>query len=100
MSIACCIHDMDVSRCVQEVLVREGYDCEEFLSETSLLRTMKNRNFELIVTDGGTEIDLEERQFSFFHLSTLTRTPVFVMLDARSPEGVAYLLSQRLQNNF
>jgi len=92
MTIACYIRDEKLTRSIQEILSRAGMECEGFLSETSLLRTMRRRNFDLILVDTGFETNAEERIFSWLNCRTGESTPVVVMSSSRSADRVAYAL--------
>jgi len=92
MTIACYIRDEKLTRSIQEILSRAGMECEGFLSETSLLRTMRRRSFDLILVDTGFEASAEERIFSWLNCRTGESTPVVVMSSSRSADRVAYAL--------
>lgn len=92
MSIACYIHDDAVSQHVHGVLARAGFECERFLSETSLLRALKRRDFELILVDTGIEPPSEERVFSWLNCRTGETTPVVLLSFARSADQIAFAL--------
>lgn len=92
MSIACYISDDAVSQNVQEVLSRAGFECERFLSETSLLRTLRHRNFDLILVDTNIAPPAEERVFSWLNCRTGESTPVVLLSSTRSPDRVAFAL--------
>jgi len=90
--IACYIRDEKTSRHIQDTLMRAGFACEAFLSETSLLRTMRRRRFDLVLMDTGVESDAEERMFSWLNCRTGESTPVVVLSSSRSPHRVALAL--------
>ena len=92
MTIAYYIRDKELSRNVQKTLVDAGLDCEDFLSETSLLRTLRYRSFDLILLDTSTEADIEEHVFSWVHCRTGEITPVVVMSSSRHTDLLAYAL--------
>lgn len=92
MNIACFIQDGAVFLHVQSVLARAGFNCERFLSEISLLRTMRRRSFDLILVDTGTDQPVEERVFSWLSCRNGERTPVVLLSSAHSADHVAIAL--------
>ena len=92
MTIACYIHDNAISQEVQSALASAGFDCERFLSETALLRTLRRRSFDLILVDTGIEPPAEERVFSWLNCRTGESTPVVLLSSALGADRVAFAL--------
>ncbi|MDB5763200.1 MAG: DNA-binding response regulator [Herminiimonas sp.] len=92
MTIACYINDDIVFHQVQSVLSRASFDCERFLSETSLLRTLRRRSFALILVDTDIAPPAEERVFSWLNCRTGESTPVILLSPVHSAEQVALAL--------
>jgi DNA-binding response OmpR family regulator len=93
MNIACLICDEKVSRHVHLVLSSAGFNCERFLSETSLLRTLRRRGFDLILADAGKNPPAEERVFSWLNCRTGESMPVVMMSSDHSADGIAHALA-------
>ena len=92
MSIACYISDDAISRNVQQILTQAGFECECFKSETALLRTLRHRNFDLILAYTNIAPPTEERVFSWLNCRTGESTPVVLLSPRPSPDRVAFAL--------
>jgi DNA-binding response OmpR family regulator len=92
MNIACLIHDATMFDNAQIVLTRAGFVCERFLTEISLLRTLRRREFDLILVDTGMNHPSEERVFSWLNCRTGESTPVVLLSASRNADRVAHAL--------
>jgi DNA-binding response OmpR family regulator len=93
MNIACYIRDEKMARRVQEMLNDAGFDCESFLSEIALLRTLRRRDFDLILVESGSKSLSDEGVFSWLNCRTGESTPVVLMSATHSPDRVANALN-------
>lgn len=93
MNIACCFCDTKIFRRVQDILGKAGFDCEQFLSEVSLLRTLRRRSFDLILIESDGESPAEERIFSWLNCRTGESTPVVLLSASHSADRVAFALN-------
>lgn len=92
MSIACYIRSDVVSDLVQVNLKRAGYDSERLLSETSLLRLIRRKNFDLIVVEIGAAVPDTENIFSWMNCRFGENTPVLMLAAAHNAELAAKAL--------
>lgn len=92
MNIACFIHDATIFENAQSTLTRAGFVCERFLTETSLLRAMRRRQFDLILVDTGINPPSEERVFSWLNCRTGESTPVILLSASHAADRVAHAL--------
>lgn len=89
MSIACYICSDVVSELVQVNLKRAGFDCERLLSETSLLRLIRRRNFDLILVEVGAAVPDSDNIFSWMNCRFGENTPVMMLASAHDPQLAA-----------
>ncbi|HYD60607.1 MAG TPA: response regulator transcription factor [Noviherbaspirillum sp.] len=92
MSIACYISDDAISHNVQQILTLAGFECERFRSETALLRTLRHRNFDLILVHVNIAPPADERVFSWLNCRTGESTPVVLLSSTQSPDRIAFAL--------
>lgn len=92
MSIACYIRSDSVSELVQVNLKRAGFDCERLLSETSLFRLIRRRNFDLILVEIGAAVADSENIFSWMNCRFGENTPVMMLSSAQNADLAAHAL--------
>lgn len=92
MSIACYIRSDSVSELVQVSLKRAGFDYERLLSETSLFRLIRRRNFDLILVEIGAALPDSENIFSWMNCRLGESTPVMVLSATQNAELAAHAL--------
>ena len=51
MKIACYIRNIGIFDQLRATLIRTGFECDHFLSKTTLLRALRRYSFDLIVID-------------------------------------------------
>ncbi|MFZ6774447.1 response regulator transcription factor [Undibacterium sp. SXout7W] len=78
MNIACYIRSNSVSEHVHASLRRAGFDCERLLSETSLLRLIRRKNFDLILIEMGTTVPDSESIISWMNCRFGESTPIMM----------------------
>ena len=93
MNIACYIRNDTVFREAQEALSRNGFDCERFASETSLLRSVRLRTFDLILVDIGNGMQDSEGIFSWLNCRSGDSAPVVALASVRNMDLLALALS-------
>ncbi|MFC7518868.1 response regulator transcription factor [Herbaspirillum sp. GCM10030257] len=93
MNIACYIRNNAVFEQVQTVLVRTGFVCERFTSDTVLLRTVRRRDFNFILVDVGIDIKDGESVFSWLTCRSGDNTPVMVLSAVQNADWVAEALN-------
>lgn len=93
MTIACYIRNDAVFDNAKVVLARGGFDCERFPSESALLRSVRRRNFDLILIDLGAEMQSRESIFSWLSCRSGDSMPVIVLCPVRSSEVAALALN-------
>lgn len=86
MKIACCTRHDKVFRYVQDALAPSHIECEHFVSEAALLRTLRRRTFDLIVVDSDNQMPSDAPVFSWLNCRTDESTPV-VLLSSTHREG-------------
>lgn len=92
MRIACHILSDDSFNHVQGALARAGFDCDRFLSETTLLRMLRRERYDLILVDtdaGGLD---EKNIYSWLNCRTGESTPVVLLSSACTAQQVALAL--------
>ncbi|NRR33767.1 response regulator transcription factor [Oxalobacteraceae bacterium] len=92
MNIACHISKDAVYEQVRGALLRAGFACERFASDTTLLRTIHRRSFDFIVLDIGSEQQANENVFSWLACRAGENTPVLAIASVRSADWIAALL--------
>ena len=93
MNIACFIQDATIFDNTQRILTQAGFVCVRFLSEISLLRTLRRRSFELILADSGMNYPEEERFFTWLNCRTGESTPVVLLSATHTADRIAYALN-------
>ena len=92
MKIACCVRDEQGFIHLQIILAKAGFNCERFLSETLLLRTLRRNAFDLILVDlSGGQLD-RESLLSWLNCRADEQTPVIFLSSAVSAEQLAFSL--------
>jgi len=86
MKIACCTRHDKVFHYVQDALAPSHIECEHFVSESALLRTLRRRTFDLIVVDSDNQLPSDAPVFSWLNCRTDESTPV-VLLSSTHREG-------------
>jgi DNA-binding response OmpR family regulator len=92
MDIACYIRNSALFSQVQGILLHAGFDSEHFSSETSMLRTFRHKQFDLILIDMGESPAESDGIVSWLNCRSGDNTPVIVISMARTPEMVAFAL--------
>lgn len=93
MNIACYIRNDAVFEHVHIVLMRAGFVCERYSSETTLLRMVRRRSFDFILIDIGSEFESTENIFSWLSCRSGDSTPVLVLSSVRNADWVADALN-------
>lgn len=86
MKIACCTRHDKVFQFVKNALAPTRYECEHFVSEASLLRTLRRHTYDLIVVDSDNQMPNDAPVFSWLNCRTDESTPV-VLLSSTQREG-------------
>jgi DNA-binding response OmpR family regulator len=74
-------------------VVRAGFTCERFASETILLRTLRRRSFDFVVIDVGLSAKDGEYIFSWLNCRSGDATPVMILSPQRNAELAAAALN-------
>lgn len=93
MNIACYIRSESVSEHVQGSLKRAGFDCERLLSETSLLRLIRRRNYDLILIEIGAAEPESESIFSWMNCRFGESTPIMMLSSIHNADLAAHALN-------
>ncbi|EJN02900.1 response regulator transcription factor [Herbaspirillum sp. YR522] len=91
MNIACYIRNSTIYDQVKTALVRAGFFPSHFDSETSLLRTLKRKNFDFVIIDLGSASDTDSI-FSWLSLRSGDAIPTLLLSPTRNGELVARAL--------
>lgn len=92
MKIACCVRDEQSFVQLQTILLRAGFDCERFLSETLLLRALRRNSFDLILVDLGSDRLDRESLLSWLNCRVDEHLPVILLSPAVGAEQLAFSL--------
>lgn len=93
MNIACYIRSDTASEHVEAALKRAGFDCERLLSETSLLRLIRRRSYDLILIELGAAAPDRDSIFSWMNCRFGESTPILMLSSVRSAELTAFALN-------
>lgn len=93
MKIACHIRNNSVLQQVRTVLVQAGMECENFPSETLLMRGIRRQPFGLILVDLHAEAQDSENIFSWLNCRSGDLTPVLILSAIRRADFVATALN-------
>jgi len=93
MNIACHIRDKEMSERIHDILGHAGISCERFISELSLLRSLRRHTFDLILVESENKATSEEGVFSWLNCRTGESTPVVLMSSVHSADRVALALN-------
>jgi DNA-binding response OmpR family regulator len=89
MDIACYIRSETISAQVKTVLQRAGFNCEHLQSETSLLRLVRRRTYDLILIEMGHDDPDRESILSWMNCRFGESAPIIMMSSIRSAELTA-----------
>ena len=92
MRIACNIESDSTFHSLQAVLARAGFECERFVSETALLRTLRRETFDLILVDTDAESLDDTSVHSWLNCRTGESTPVVLLSPICTPAQVVQVL--------
>lgn len=84
MSIACYVRSETIFLQVQEALACSGFECERFLGEIALLRTLRRRDFDLILMEANGGQEADEYVSSWLNCRTGESTPVILISSSPS----------------
>lgn len=93
MKIACHILNNSVLQQVRSVLVQAGMECENFPSETLLVRGIRREPFALILVDLHAESQDSESIFSWLNCRSGELTPVLILSPISRADFVATALN-------
>jgi DNA-binding response OmpR family regulator len=93
MNIACYIRNDAFFENAKVILMRAGFECERFTSDTALLRVLRRRSFDFLLIDIGGELRDSENIFSWLTLRSGDSMPVLVLSSVRQAEWVADTLN-------
>jgi DNA-binding response OmpR family regulator len=93
MNIACYLRDEAVFRHVQGIFVHAGFECEHLSSESVALRTLRQRSFNMVLTDIVADFLDGEHFFSDLATRDGDHTPLVVLSEGHSAEVVAQILN-------
>jgi DNA-binding response OmpR family regulator len=93
MNIACHIRNDTVCREVETALSLNGFTCERFASDISLLRAIRQRTFDLILVDIGAGVQESEGIFSWLNCRSGDNVPVVVLSSVRNVDLLALALN-------
>lgn len=93
MSIACQVRNDALFQQVQSALVQNGFNCERFTSDTSLLRAIRYRTFDLILVDIGNGVQESESIFSWLTCRSEDSVPTIVLASERNVDLLARALN-------
>lgn len=93
MKSVCYVSDDIVFQKIQAVLRNLGFACERCTTEMSMLRALRRYDYDLVLTEIGTEHSCKEGILSWLSCGTADGTPVVVLSQAHNTERIAAALN-------